>query len=78
MTKYLSFWTENGAGFVTWTGEWSHAEMADRLGAKKVNGAGFIQLTRAGELKCEGHSESLDVAALPQDSQLANNLFRME
>lgn len=78
MTKYLTYVAQTGVGFVAWVGEASHAEMSVAVKAQKVRSAGFMQLMPTGELHCDGESVSLDVKARPEDSQLANNLFRME
>lgn len=76
MAKYLSFFNADGPGFVVWAGGMSHADMARALGASSVRSAGFIHLAPSGDLHCDGRSESLDIAALPADSLLANNLLK--
>ena len=78
VTKYLSYLSAQGMGFVTWAGELSHAEMAAALTATTVRSAGFIQLLPTGRLQCAGQSVSLDIPALPQDSALANRIFQIE
>ncbi len=78
MTRYLTYVTQNGVGFVAWASEASHAEMSLAMKAQRVLSAGFIQLMPSGELHCDGESVSLAVASRPEDSRLANNLFRGE
>jgi len=74
--------TVESVEFIAWAGSVSHADMFAALKlvrpSAQVRSAGFMRLAMSGDLYCDGHSESLNVGALPIDSKLANNLFRME
>ncbi len=76
--KYLSYFSSTGMGFVAWASELSHEDMAKAMKATTVRSAGFMGLMPTGDLHCDGHSVSLDIAADPNDSALANKIFKSE
>lgn len=74
--KYITFNDHNGvSSLVAFSGNIPHSLMVQKMGLREVRSAGFITLTHAG-LLCHGHSESLGVASLVKDSELANSYFK--
>ena len=56
-------------GFVVFEGSVRHAEVAESLGgAEEIMSAGFI-VTPAVDLRCVGHSSSLNLGVLPRDGE---------
>lgn len=74
--KYITFNDHNGVpSMVTFSANIPHSLVAEKLSLREARSAGFITLTHAG-FHCHGHSESLGVASLVKDSELANSYFK--
>lgn len=76
--KYLTRIGDLGPELVAFTGNIGHDAMADALKWRRdtIRSAGFISLTERC-LYCHGESQSLGVASLFQDSQLATAFFKV-
>lgn len=74
--KYLTYHTpDTGHVMIAFSGNLSHAHVAKALGIGEVRSAGFISRTATG-FYCRGHSQSLEVSSLVNDSKFADAFFK--
>lgn len=61
--KYIVFETPRGEAPVLFPHDFTHSWVAGELRPMRPVSAGFLEMTAAGEIRCFGHSSSLNLAS---------------